>query len=275
MIKQGIFSAATPYSVFVNKNTYFPMHVHYETEIVLCISGVVIANVDGVRYEISEGEAVCIGCMARHFYEESSVETYQMVIEFGPLFIGDEYKYLEEEPFVVRVYRNTPENRDLLRCLYAIKDAYDTSSKTSSLTVKGRLFDLFALIIKGAPGLQTNVTDTKDREHAVRINNALTLIRQKYFEQLTVEEAAEACDYGVSVFCNSFKRAVGMGFHKYLNLYRIETAKYMLSGTEMNIEEIGRAVGFFDSKSFCRAFKRETNTTPGEYRRTHFYGVKK
>ena len=95
----------------------------------------------------------------------------------------------------------------------------------------------------------------------------MNLVHHRYNEKISVAEAAKACDFGVSAFCNSFKKYTGKSFHSYLNAYRVENSKHLLLMTEMSVEQIADSVGFLDSKSFCRAFKRETGTSPGEYRK--------
>ena len=50
---------------------------------------------------------------------------------------------------------------------------------------------------------------------------------------------------------------------------RIEEAKQMLETGEQGIEEITEAVGYDDSASFRRLFKRKAGLTPTAYRRKY------
>jgi transcriptional regulator GlxA family with amidase domain len=53
----------------------------------------------------------------------------------------------------------------------------------------------------------------------------------------------------------------------YVHTVRIEEAKQMLETTDINVERIGAEVGYEDSASFRRLFKRKSGLTPAEYRR--------
>jgi len=273
MIYQNMIFGINPYVVLINKNTSYPVHAHCELELIYCLRGIIIASVDGTEYEIKEGEALCIGGMAHHGYGESPLETDQMVVEFGPMFIGEEYRYITDTPFSAVVFRNTPENSDILSSLQTVYKSKKDGGEFSSLIIKGELYRLFALILQSIQESSSSGVfhspPPENRELISKIDNALTLVQHKYTEPLTVIDAAKACGYGVSVFCNTFKRATGISFHQYLNSKRVETAKYMLLKKDATVDFVASSVGFTDSKSFCRSFKRFVGVTPTEYRRLY------
>ena len=49
-------------------------------------------------------------------------------------------------------------------------------------------------------------------------------------------------------------------------LLKVVEAKRLLEGTQLTIQEIVSHIGYLDTSSFIRKFKRETGETPGEYR---------
>ena len=67
-----------------------------------------------------------------------------------------------------------------------------------------------------------------------------------------------------------FKKDTGRTFHDYLNEYRIEQAKELLSKTNMKIFEVSESIGITNSQYFSRIFKEMTGRTPNEYRAEHF-----
>ena len=75
--------------------------------------------------------------------------------------------------------------------------------------------------------------------------------------------------YEKTRFCQLFKRAVGVSFHKYLNDRRIEAAKELLSGSELPIQTIAEKTGLPEPKTFSRVFRASENMTPSEYRQLH------
>ena len=53
----------------------------------------------------------------------------------------------------------------------------------------------------------------------------------------------------------------------YLNRYRVQQAKQLLTYTHKSITEIALDVGFSGSGYFSRIFRRETGMSPEAYRR--------
>ncbi|MCR4647924.1 MAG: AraC family transcriptional regulator [Lachnospiraceae bacterium] len=53
----------------------------------------------------------------------------------------------------------------------------------------------------------------------------------------------------------------------YLTKIRIDLAKIMLANTEITVSEVAQRVGYPDSNYFARTFKKQTGSSPTEYRR--------
>jgi transcriptional regulator GlxA family with amidase domain len=81
--------------------------------------------------------------------------------------------------------------------------------------------------------------------------------------------AALLANSGLSkrTFDRRFKAATGYSPLAYIQALRIEEAKQDLEKENLPVEEIGQSVGYEDSTSFRRLFRRLTGMTPAEYRR--------
>ena len=71
-----------------------------------------------------------------------------------------------------------------------------------------------------------------------------------------------------STFSRRFRKINGVSPMEYVQAVRVEEAKRRLEETEASIEQISLEVGYEDSASFRRLFKRKTSVTPAEYRKT-------
>lgn len=58
-------------------------------------------------------------------------------------------------------------------------------------------------------------------------------------------------------------------FHEFINKYRIEEAKRLLTKTVLKIEAVAYDSGFNSISTFNASFKKETNTTPSKHRKSH------
>jgi AraC-like DNA-binding protein len=89
---------------------------------------------------------------------------------------------------------------------------------------------------------------------------------------LTLPMLAEVVDCSVNHLSQVINSGFGMSFFDYLNRYRIEHAKELLSGMHGQsgaILNIAFAVGFNSNSAFYAAFKKRVGQTPAQYRRAH------
>ena len=65
-----------------------------------------------------------------------------------------------------------------------------------------------------------------------------------------------------------FKGQTGKSIMQYVNVIRIKKAKELLLGTDYTVNEIITKLGYCDTSSFIRKFKKDVGTTPGNYRKS-------
>lgn len=94
----------------------------------------------------------------------------------------------------------------------------------------------------------------------------LTIIHEEYDTALTLEEIASRLHYNVFYLSNVFKKETEMTFSEYLSQYRLKLATKWLVETNMSVKEIGEKLNFTNSQNFIRAFRKQEDMTPGQYR---------
>ena len=80
---------------------------------------------------------------------------------------------------------------------------------------------------------------------------------------------AEHYHISVSRMSVLFKNELNIGFADYLWLLRLEKAKKLLKNSDLPIDEISIAVGYLNTSSFRRKFKKETGLSPSQFRAMH------
>jgi transcriptional regulator GlxA family with amidase domain len=68
-------------------------------------------------------------------------------------------------------------------------------------------------------------------------------------------------------FNRRFFRATGQSPMDYVQSLRLEEAKQILETTDLPVEAVAHDVGYEDSSSFSRLFRRKTGITPAQYRK--------
>jgi AraC-like DNA-binding protein len=102
---------------------------------------------------------------------------------------------------------------------------------------------------------------------AIRTYESICLYVQENFQTpLTRETVAEHFGLAPNHVSRIFRKEGLMGFNDYVNLVRMNRAKFMLRSYSMNLKEIAANCGYSDTAYFCRVFKRLCKATPTQYR---------
>lgn len=98
-------------------------------------------------------------------------------------------------------------------------------------------------------------------------NTFCNLLAANYREQHEVTFYAEKAHLTARHFSVIIKEVVGISASDYIEQYLATQAKNLLSTRpDLSVQQIGYYLGYADSPSFCRFFKRLTSVTPKEYR---------
>jgi len=97
--------------------------------------------------------------------------------------------------------------------------------------------------------------------------------QQAYLQSdLTLPKLAKAVECSVNHLSQVINSGFGMSFFDYVNRYRIEHAKDLLSrlsGQNGAVLNVAFTVGFNSNSAFYAAFKKCVGQTPAQYRRSH------
>ena len=91
-------------------------------------------------------------------------------------------------------------------------------------------------------------------------------IEQQFNQAFNLDQLATQFNLSQRSLIRRFNKAIGMPPITYVQAIRIERAQKMLEETEHSIEYIMNTIGYEDTSSFRRLFKKRTGSTPTEYR---------
>jgi len=102
---------------------------------------------------------------------------------------------------------------------------------------------------------------------ASRTYESLCLYIQENFQRpVTRNTVAEHFGLAPNHVSRLFRQEGLMPFNDYLNLVRVNRAKFMLQTYGMTLKEIAAKCGYSDTAYFCRVFKKVSKVTPTIYR---------
>jgi transcriptional regulator GlxA family with amidase domain len=92
-------------------------------------------------------------------------------------------------------------------------------------------------------------------------------IRDNLTTNSPVESMIDLSGLSATTFSRRFRRATGYSPIEYVQAARIEEAKRLFESGTCLVDEVSRRVGYEDTVSFRRLFKRQVGITPSDYRK--------
>jgi AraC-like DNA-binding protein len=110
---------------------------------------------------------------------------------------------------------------------------------------------------------------SKVREPYLAIDRAVSLIRERFRERLTVGELAASAHLSPRQLHRKFIETFGSSPQLFILKVRIQAACELLQDGDRLISEVARESGFSDQSSFTQHFRRHLGMTPRRYRQQY------
>jgi len=101
-----------------------------------------------------------------------------------------------------------------------------------------------------------------------RLRRVKEHVDEYYSEEISLERAAQIAATEKTYFSTFFRKKVGITFTDWLRRLRVAKAIEIIKTRDESICDIAFEVGFGDLRSFERAFKRYTNLTAREFKKS-------
>lgn len=112
---------------------------------------------------------------------------------------------------------------------------------------------------------------SKKRSHNDRLRQEIEeFIQQNYVdENLSQQMIADQFGKSANYLSFFFREQTGEKMSSYISNLRIQKAMKLLRETDDSVKEIAAQTGFASDLNFIRAFKKQQNETPGQYRKNY------
>lgn len=136
----------------------------------------------------------------------------------------------------------------------------DISAATTNLELKENVLKLFEEL--------NEYVETKNKNQQNRITkNVVEYIQENFHKDISLESVSENFFISQGHINKLMRKDLDKSFKEYLDEVRMTEAKKLLTETMLPINKISEKVGYLNTNSFIRLFKRYTNVAPGEYRK--------
>lgn len=242
-------------------------HEYYQIYYVIESAGTFLVN--GAEYELGKDMFVFARPDTRHGIKElpQDIRSPLRILEAKFMVLSHEFESeLKQIPVVCR---GTKDMRDLLHRTFREgmeKDIY------YARVVEYQMCALLYQMIRRS-NEHAMLVDTNDvsNEKVVKIKEYLD---SKYAEDISLDDLASEIGYSKNYLCRIFREITGDTINSYLTNVRINKAVELLAGTDMDVAQIGGAVGYNNVFHFIKTFKKLVGVSPGSYRRNELTGIR-
>lgn len=169
-------------------------------------------------------------------------------------------------PITIIKYLLSDLRNTLLKVRFTLPSDKDMNLKLEELDEKMGQKKTFELIQEIASDL-CQLFESKSTQNLL-IERIQEYIKINYMNSsLSLSKISEEFKISESYFSFLFKEVTKENFSDYLEKIRMDKATHLLSTTSKNIADIAKEVGYNNTASFRRAFKRMGNVTPAEVRK--------
>lgn len=275
----GEYVRQNKFYIFVCPTRERESHTHEFLELAYVRRGSAIHSWNQTETRIREGDYFVIDYESRHSYRALTEEFELINCLFMPELIDPALKNCRSFQTVVSSYQihfrdglftanpSASTFRDdsgaVRTLLTAMLEEYSGQAPGFLQIIRSKLIELLVITMRKICLDQR--TDTVDRD----IDRLVRYISTEYAGDIRLKEICREFNYSFSYMSMKFKKTLGLTYMEFLQKTRVEQSMRLLAGTDKPVEEIARAVGYRDIKSFYTAFKRFAGTTPAKFRQNY------
>lgn len=221
------------------------------------VNGKGIIRLNGKQYDVHKHQVFLIPDNIRTFYQADKDDPWEYIW----FHIGG-----PKIPLILKEAGLTPSQPVYtpLACADIIEDlARDIlNNYTRQYYCVGNLYKICDYMIENSASKKEPAIDNS----LLYVKNVISYVQLKYSESIKIEDIAFALGLNRSYLTRLFKEATGYSLQEYLLTYRMKMAAKMLSENSLAISEIAENVGYIDTFTFSKAFKRHFGVSPSAYK---------
>jgi len=233
-------------------NFSFPPHMHQCFELITVRSGEMTVVVQEQTYCLRAGEGLLI--FPNQIHSLSSRTCSHMLCIFSPHLVSAYWSNIRAKRPENPVFRPSEQILALLDQL---------NSDTPVLSKKGVLYLLCSDFDRAA----RYVAQDSDRRNLLA--EIFRFIEANFSRDCTLSTLAQSLGYDYTYLSRYFKRTVGISFHEYVSIYRLNNACDLLRNSGQTVLHCALESGHDSLRSFNRNFKKHFGITPSAYVKQH------
>ncbi len=169
-------------------------------------------------------------------------------------------EFRKHRPYILAGRIPEQKIRDGIQAVFDVKG----NSYEEAVAMTGALYSLLSVFMHYSKG------DEPEKDPGlIYVEKAESYIGTNYSYPVTVEDVADYVGISRSHLFRSFQTYMNCSPKEYLSEFRIKQACRLLKETDLSISAIAYSVGFENNLYFSKAFRKEKQMSPTQYREAH------
>ena len=251
-------------------------HTHNFIELIYTAQGSATHYISGKPYRVSRGDLLFINCGEVHSFDiHEKTVAYNFLIK--PEFISknlvnsesinDIFLALLPDSAAELQKRKTPcvhfsanERIEIERAAETMYHEIFSTEPCSTLILNSHMRLLFAKLIREL------LRSTSFERPNILTDEIIAYLDANFTTPITASALAEHCFYNPAYLGRVFKAVYGKSIKEYLRNKRMEYSMYLITETDMPIDEIYLRSGYCSKAQFYKNFKEYFGDTPKKFR---------
>lgn len=274
MLKKGKLIDIRTHTRFV----HFPRHSHDYIEIIYMCSGKTTHIVNGSeKVVLNKGDLLFLNRNATHEIYPAGEDDIAVNFIVLPEFFDKAFEMIEDEnvirDFIIGSLQQKGNGTDYI--YFKVADILPVQNLIENMIwslvhKQGNIRNInqttMGLLILQLTNYTDRIEGTNPKQYEKNVMFTILHYIEENYKEGTLTELAELMNQSVTGLSRFIKRQSGMNFQQLLQQKRLNQAVFLLTTTNLTVEEIILAVGYDNTSYFHRIFRERYGITPKKYR---------
>jgi AraC-like DNA-binding protein len=248
-------------------------HGHAFWEIIYCEQSGGVHDLGHQRWEVQAGDLFLV---APFDFHDPDIQAKRWIVQFTPDAIAPlsepaDLNWYWQNPLLQFYRAQVPSCHfnlveDTRALVVHLLQALETELRLKQLGYKAAVRAYLTLLMIELSRLLVQIAPQRFTPHAC-LTEVFRIIETQYSEALSVKDIAQAVKRSPTYLTTLFRRLTGRTVLEWVTERRMAEARRLLLQTDENLATICTRIGYTDTNSFIRLFRRLHGVTPGEWRR--------
>lgn len=264
---------------FHDTSWHMEPNIHEFFEMVYVKKGNAVFEISGTSVEIGPNNIIIIKPRQYHKFEVKSQAGCEFIVlnfgfenkfdnQFAEVSLEDFLNFVNKKEWGRFISLKVSHKNEIINLLNRILKERENPEIGSELLNYLLVLELFVLISRALKMEWENSIKNKSPKLKELIQAAVNYINNNYERDISLTDISKYVFLSTSYFTRAFKEEMGVSPINYLLNVRVERAKELLRETDAKISDIALSVGFSNQQRFNDIFKKYTQKTPLQYRKS-------